>query len=107
MPPDPQFLKLAYASKEIEIIEAKFHALGKKKFTGPMARPGIYREASPPRFSLLHFSAHAIANRQSPLDSAIILSSEGDNFKLYARNILDTPVRADLVTISACRSAGA
>jgi CHAT domain-containing protein len=107
VPPDPQFPKLAYASKEIEIIEAKFPALGKKKFTGPMARPGIYREASPDRFSLLHFSAHAIANRESPLDSAIILSSEGDNFKLYARNILDTPVRADLVTISACRSAGA
>jgi CHAT domain-containing protein len=56
---------------------------------------------------LLHFSTHAVANRESPLDSAIILSPEGDNFKLYARDVMATPLHADLVTISACRSAGA
>jgi CHAT domain-containing protein len=43
----------------------------------------------------------------SPLDSAIILSPDGDkSYKLYAREIKDIPVHAELVTISACESAG-
>jgi len=43
------------------------------------------------------------------LDSAIILSRDGkniDSFKLYARDIIQHPLRADLVTISACYGAG-
>ena len=48
-----------------------------------------------------------MANKESPLDSAIILSPGGDNFKLYARDVIGIPLQADLVTISACRSAGA
>jgi CHAT domain-containing protein len=102
-----EFPALAFAAKEIETIEANFPATEKRKFTGPLARPGVYRTAGPGRFSLLHFSAHAVANKESPLDSAIILSPDGDNFKLYARNVIDIPLRADLVTISACHSAGA
>jgi hypothetical protein len=39
-----------------------------------MARPDAYREANPGRYALMHFSAHAVANKESPLDSAIILS---------------------------------
>ena len=45
----------------------------------------------------------------SPLDSAIVLSREStgsDSFKLYARDIIRHPLRADLVTISACYGAG-
>src|SRR5205085_1626146 len=30
-----------------------------------------------------------------------------DEYKLYARDVLETPLRADLVTVSACESAGA
>ena len=107
LPASPEFPKLAYASDEIAAIQSKFPAGGQKKLTGALAVPEAYRAAGPGRFSLLHFSAHAVANRESPLDSAIILSPEGDHFKLYARNIIDTPLHADLVTISACRSAGA
>jgi CHAT domain-containing protein len=48
-----------------------------------------------------------VANRESPLDSAIILSAQGDSYKLYARDVAAIPLDADLVTISACQSAGA
>jgi CHAT domain-containing protein len=48
-----------------------------------------------------------VANRESPLDSAVILSRKEDSYKLYARDVAALPLRADLVTISACRSAGA
>jgi CHAT domain-containing protein len=47
------------------------------------------------------------ANAQSPLDSAIILSPQASRFSLYARDVARTPLNADLVTISACRGAGA
>ncbi len=107
VPASPEFPKLTFAANEIAAIESRFPAASKKKLTGALALPGAYRSANPGRYSLLHFSAHAVANRESPLDSAIILSPEGDHFKLYARNILDTPLHADLVTISACRGAGA
>ncbi|MDQ2899628.1 MAG: CHAT domain-containing protein, partial [Acidobacteriota bacterium] len=43
----------------------------------------------------------------SPLDSAVILTPSRNAYKLYAREIIRQPIRADLVTISACRSAGA
>ena len=105
--PNPDFPKLAFASKEIETIEAQFPKAAKAKLTGAAARPGAYGAASPGNFSLMHFSAHAVANKESPLDSAIILSGQQNDYKLYARDIMGTPLRADLVTISACRSAGA
>ena len=41
-----------------------------------------------------------------PLESAVVLSPTGDAPKLYARDILRIPIRADLVTISACSGAG-
>ncbi len=56
---------------------------------------------------MIHFAAHAEANSQTPLESAIILSNSGGRFKLYARDIAGLKLSADLVTISACRSAGA
>ncbi|MEN6605671.1 MAG: CHAT domain-containing protein, partial [Bryobacteraceae bacterium] len=44
---------------------------------------------------------------ESPLDSAVILSQGAQSFKLYARDAAAIPLHAELVTISACRSAGA
>jgi len=105
--PSPEFPKLAYAADEIAKIRQHFPGSSQDTFVGSQARPGIYQQSHPGNFALLHFSAHGVANQRSPLDSAIILSKEGDNFKLYARNIMAIPLQADLVTISACRSAGA
>jgi CHAT domain-containing protein/Tfp pilus assembly protein PilF len=105
--PNREFPTLEYAAKEIAVIEAHFPDARKSKFMREVARPATYRSSHPESFSLVHFSAHAVANKESPLDSAIILSSDGDNFKLYARNVIGMPLKADLVTISACRSAGA
>jgi CHAT domain-containing protein len=74
---------------------------------GPKATPRAYREADPSKFQVIHFAAHADANAESPLDSAVVLSHQGDSYKLYARDVIDIPIHADLVTLSACRSAGA
>jgi CHAT domain-containing protein len=40
------------------------------------------------------------------MDSAVILSGPDTAFKLYARDVAEMPLTADLVTVSACRSAG-
>jgi len=58
------------------------------------------------RGPLVHFTAHAEANAESPLESAVILSRDENGYKLYARDVAERPLSADLVTISACRSAG-
>jgi CHAT domain-containing protein len=105
--PDPEFPKLGFAAKEIHAVEAQFPLAEKRTITGAAASPEAYRNARPGSFSLVHFSAHAVANRESPLDSAIILSGPRDRYKLYARDIRDIALQAKLVTVSACRSAGA
>ncbi|MBI3470521.1 MAG: CHAT domain-containing protein [Candidatus Solibacter usitatus] len=99
--------RLEFASLEIEKIRGHFDAWRKKVVTGAEVHPAVYRETEPKQFGIIHFSAHAEANSQSPLDSAVILSRKTDQFKLYARDVQQVPLAADLVTLSACRSAGA
>jgi CHAT domain-containing protein len=41
-----------------------------------------------------------------PLESALVLTKEGDAFKLYARDIVRQPLSAYLVTVSACNGVG-
>jgi CHAT domain-containing protein len=105
-PPPGEFPALPETAAEVEGVRRTFAAARSAVFTGASANPGAYLEADPGRFSFIHFAAHATANRESPLDSAVILSSKDDAYKLYARDIMRMPLRADLVTISACRSAG-
>jgi CHAT domain-containing protein len=54
----------------------------------------------------VHFVTHGTASRTRPLESAVILSPEGDSYKLYARDIVTRHLRAELVTISACYGSG-
>jgi CHAT domain-containing protein len=70
------------------------------------ATPARYHASQPGKFGIVHFTAHAEANAESPLDSAVILSRDDSGYKLYARDVANRPLSADLVTISACRSAG-
>ena len=46
------------------------------------------------------------ADRLRPLESAVILSPDRDSYKLYARDVVQHPLKAYLVTISACNGAG-
>jgi len=100
------FRPLDKAGAEIHDIEARFPKLEQAVYTGRQASPDAYRASQPARFSLIHFAAHAEASHESPLESAVVLSRHGDSNKLYARDVIDQPIHADLVTISGCRSAG-
>jgi CHAT domain-containing protein len=74
---------------------------------GANATPRVFLDSMPQNFSMIHFAAHAEANSESPLDSAVILSQGADGFKLYARDIERLNLSANLVSLSACYSAGA
>jgi CHAT domain-containing protein/Tfp pilus assembly protein PilF len=99
---DPAYPALKYAEKEIESVARQFPQERQLMFRGAAATPAVYRQSNPGQYSMLHFAAHAVANRESPLDSAVLLSGG----KLYARDVLEASLNARLVTISACRGAG-
>ena len=102
----PEFPSLRYASIEMSSIAKHFDSGQVQVYDGEGASPAAYRAARPDRFSFIHFTAHATANVESPLDSAVILSGPELAFKLYARDVTAQPLEAELVTVSACRSAG-
>jgi CHAT domain-containing protein len=102
-----EFPKLDFAGREIESVRSTVGGNGAKILRGPEARADSYAKSQPGDFEYIHFSAHATANTQSPLDSAVILSGSPDRCRLFARDVMSVPLKAELVTISACRSAGA
>jgi CHAT domain-containing protein len=105
-PHEPQFPSLRYASAEMTGIAKHFASVSVTTYQRDKAIPAAFKDAKPDQFGMIHFTAHASANSESPLDSAVILSGPDHAFKLYARDVAEQPLRADLVTVSACRSAG-
>jgi CHAT domain-containing protein len=102
---NPDFGALKYAGDEVRQVAA--HFTQPKIVTGKDATPSAYAASGPGDFRYIHLVAHGTASQLSPLESAVILSPEGENsYKLYAREIVKTPLHAELVTISACRGAG-
>ncbi|MCC7177721.1 MAG: CHAT domain-containing protein [Acidobacteria bacterium] len=105
-PRAPEFPALGYAPAEMEAIRRHFASATLTTLDGERASPAGFKGAGPERFSIIHFTSHAVANIENPLDSAVILSGTGQDFKLYARDVAAMPLSAELVTVSACRSAG-
>jgi CHAT domain-containing protein len=99
---DPAFPALAHAAGEMASVTRRFGGRDQVVLARQAATLEAYRAAGPGGFSAIHFTAHAVANRESPLDSAVLLSGG----KLYAREVMDMPLTADLVTLSACRGVG-
>ena len=105
----PDYPELPMAETEMRLIEARFPRTEATVFARAQANAGSYLASNPEQYSYIHFVTHAVASSTDPLDSAILLSrgaGGGDGFKLYARQILTRPIRARLVTISACYGSG-
>lgn len=105
-----EFPPLLHAEKEIASLEKHFPEDNRTVIKGKDAVPSAYAKNHPDRYGVIHFATHGIASEISPLDSAIILAPEVDNnsarYKLYAHEIIKEPLKAELVTISACSGAG-
>jgi CHAT domain-containing protein len=104
--PNTDFPSLPQAPAEMQQIEHYFPDSNRKVLEGKQATPSAYLGSNPERYSYLHFATHGTASQTRPLESAVILTKEGDSYKLYARDIVTLPLKADLVTISACNGAG-
>jgi CHAT domain-containing protein len=107
--PSQDYPSLPLFGFEMSQIEKHFAANQVAAFAGPQATPAAYLTSNPAQYTYIHFVSHAVASRMDPLDSAIILSGgkqSGDSFKLYARDIMQHPIDARLVTISACYGSG-
>ena len=100
------FPPLSQSTVEMRRIERYFAEPHRAVLEGERATPSAYLSSNPERFSYVHFVTHGTASRTRPLESAVILSPEGDSYKLYARDIVTRHLRAELVTISACYGSG-
>jgi len=107
--PNPDYPALPKASMEMAQIQQHFAPQDESIFAREHATAGSYLTSTPQQFAFIHFVAHGVASRTDPLDSAIILSrstAAEDSFKLHAREIIQHPIHAQLVTISACYGSG-
>ena len=107
--PNPDYPDLPMAATEMKQIEQQFDPHNETVIAREQASPAAYLAANPQRFAYIHFVAHGVASRTDPLDSAIILSRSSaaeDSFKLHARDIIQHPIHAELVTVSACYGTG-
>jgi tetratricopeptide (TPR) repeat protein len=101
-----EYPRLAEAGKELDGIAALWN--GARVVRDLQATPDAWKELPLETFRVIHVAAHAEANRQRPLDSAIILSrGEHGNFRVFAKDVLGKALSAELVTLSACKSSGA
>ena len=108
-PPRGDFAPLPDAAREIQQVRRHFQPGNQLVLAQAQAVPTAYAANNPKDFRYIHFAAHGTASRSSPLDSAVVLSppaQEPDDFKLYARDIVQQPLNATLVTISACYGSG-
>jgi CHAT domain-containing protein/Tfp pilus assembly protein PilF len=104
---DPKLPALRFARHELDSIAQTFPPAAVTSIRGTDASPAAYAASRPERFRVIHFAAHATVNADSPLDSAIELSPAAGGQKLYLRDAAEHPLSAELVTVSACRSASA
>ncbi|MGB6692648.1 MAG: CHAT domain-containing protein, partial [Terracidiphilus sp.] len=107
--PNQDFPTLPMFGYEMTKIESHFAPAQVSAFTGQQATPTAYVASDPRSYAYIHFVSHAVASQTNPLDSAIILSNSNgqeDSYKLYAREIIEHPIDARLVTISACYGSG-
>lgn len=113
---DKDFPALPYFGAEMTRVAGHFDAGAVEEIDGARATPAAYAGSRPEGYDYIHFVSHATASQTNPLDSAIILSAPAaasasgaggvGAYKLYAREIVEHPLHARLVTISACNGSG-
>jgi CHAT domain-containing protein len=107
--PSQDYPSLPLFAYEMTKIESHFGNSQLTVVAGDQATPAAYLASHPAQYSYIHFVSHAVASKNDPLDSAIVLSRSGadeNSFKLYAREIVKERIDARLVTISACYGSG-
>jgi CHAT domain-containing protein len=114
-PREGGFDTLPNAAKEMQSVQKYFPGSDEVVFEKTGSTPAAYIDSRPEQFAYIHFVAHGVASLTDPLDSAVVLSpvqtpgpSSGKDggYKLYAREVMTHPLKAELVTVSTCKGAG-
>ena len=101
------FKSLPNSAREVEYAAAAFPADLVKPLLGANASRAEYLKTDAGKFTFLHFAIHATANSANPMDSALILKDDPKGYRVTANDIARQKLSAELVILSACRSAGA
>jgi CHAT domain-containing protein/Tfp pilus assembly protein PilF len=93
---------------EVSEIAKLFTAkrINNKLFTGPEANENLVKSKGLKHYTLLHFATHGVVDESNPQLSRIFLqdNSEAEDGNLFAGEIYNLELNADLVTLSACQT---
>ncbi|HEY0743068.1 MAG TPA: CHAT domain-containing tetratricopeptide repeat protein [Chryseosolibacter sp.] len=93
---------------EVKTISNLFDSknIATKLFTGRDANEHAIKSAELKNYSLIHFATHGVVDEAAPELSRIFLqnSSEAEDGNLFAGEIYNLEMNADLVTLSACQT---
>ncbi|MFQ5700990.1 MAG: CHAT domain-containing protein [Acidobacteriota bacterium] len=101
-------LSLVPGSRREARFVSRYAGPGGRILQGPQASEERLKGLRLRGFTLLHFATHGLLSETDPMGSALVLAPGGDHFQdgfLQAREIARLDLDADLVVLSACRSA--
>jgi CHAT domain-containing protein len=103
--------QLPYTRTEVNEIAALFPLAERRVFLGAEAQEQMVKSAPLHQFRYVHFAAHSSVDEEHPARSGIILSrppqtkdAAKDDGLLQMSEVMRLKLKADLVTLSACRT---
>ena len=104
-----RYAELPYTEKEVNDILKLFekHKRGGRIYVNGEAKESNFKSASLEKYRFIHIASHGFINESNPKLSGIIFSQDttsADDGVLYAGEIYNLKLDADLVTLSACKS---
>ena len=101
-----QMVSLPSSEKEVKEIRLFFLANGEAEMTtGIQASEALLKSDEISKYKYLHFATHGQVNESKPELSRIFLAPSADqDGSLYAGEIYNLKINADLVTLSACET---
>jgi CHAT domain-containing protein/tetratricopeptide (TPR) repeat protein len=102
------FDPLPTSREEIKTISKYFPRHRRKLFLGAEAREEILKNSNGHRFSVVHLACHSYIDESHPFRSALVFSASragGEDGFLQVRELYNLRLPADLVVLSACRTA--
>ena len=101
------FNQLPYTRTEVNAIASLFEAAERRTYLGAEAREERVKTEDLGAYRYVHFAAHGMIDEKYPGRSGIALSPAGDPREdgvLQMGEVMRLKLRADLVTLSACRT---
>jgi tetratricopeptide (TPR) repeat protein len=104
-PPNDELESLPATEQEVREISALFTGSTKKVITHQEANEAAVKSKTLSDYNLLHFATHGIVDEVDPERSRIFLNENaGEDGELYASEIYNLSMNADLAVLSACQT---